>query len=81
MGPELSVEEIGVMIRYTEYIANFVKYSQPTLHGEWTPYVAGEGGYMVIDVPDRSGMSRDLPFETIERPGINFINILRTPFT
>jgi hypothetical protein len=28
---------------------------------------------MVIDVPDKSGMSRDLPFETPGRPGrMNF---------
>jgi len=33
----------------------------------------GNGRYMVIDAPDKSGMSRDLPFETPGRPGrMNF---------
>ena len=69
MGPELSEEEIEVMKRFTGYITNFVKYSEPTTDGEWKPFREGDGQYMVIDVPERSGMSQKLPFETTERPG------------
>ena len=69
MGPELSEEEVEVMQRFTGFIANFVSDSNPTSDQSWKPYREGEGQYMVIDVPARSGMSLDLPFETKERPG------------
>jgi len=75
MGPELSEEEIEVMQRFTGFIANFVTYSNPNSdpnpnpNETWTAYKEEEGQYMVIDVPARSGMSRDLPFETKARPG------------
>ena len=57
------------MKRFTTYIANFVKNSKPTMDGEWEAYKEGNGQYMIIDVPERSGMSQLLPFETVERPG------------
>jgi hypothetical protein len=75
-GPELSTDEIEVMKRYTGYISEFVKYGQPT-HGNktkhynyyWRNYQKEKGQYMVTDVPIKSGMSREKPFESSSRPG------------
>ena len=75
-GPELSSEEVEVMQRYTGFVAEFVKFGQPT-HGNstkhynyyWRSYQKEKGQYMVIDVPIKSGMSQEKPFEAGSRPG------------
>ena len=56
------------MKRFTGYITNFVANSEPTLDGEWKEYKEGAGQYLIIDTAERSGMSRLLPFETVDRP-------------
>ena len=74
MGPELDQEEVEVMKRFTGYIVNFVTEGRPTSDDvTWPAFKEGNGSYMVIDVPEKSGVSRELPFETRDRPGrMNF---------
>ncbi len=43
---------------------------KPTTNSDdWPAYKANKGQSMVIDTPDKSGMSRRVPFETKARPG------------
>ena len=73
-GPELNDEEVEVMKRFSGYIVNFVTEGRPTSDDvTWPAFKEGNGSYMVIDVPEKSGVSRELPFETRDRPGrMNF---------
>ena len=72
-GPELNEEEIEVMKRFTGYVVNFVTSSKPAPEDIWPAFREGNGRYLIIDEPDRSGVSQTLPFETKARPGrMNF---------
>ena len=55
-------EELEIVRRYTGYFAEFARTGRPTDDDEWLPYKAGKGRYMMIDVPEKSGMKMEIPF-------------------
>ena len=72
--PNLNDEEIAVMKQFTGFIAEFVRYGQPT-HGNpnksypiyWSKFSPGKGISMLIENPPKT--SQSLPFHSTERPG------------
>ena len=73
LNSKLNEEDEKIMRQFTDYIAEFVKYGQPT-HGNpdktypihWNNFAPGKGIYMLIENPPKT--SQSMPFQSTERP-------------
>ena len=73
LNSKLNKEDEKIMRQFTDYVAEFVKYGQPT-HGNpdktypihWNKFAPGKGIYMLIENPPKT--SQSMPFQSTERP-------------